>query len=153
MERASGGQAAVAAYAHEHEPLVEERIRMMDYATTQAWSEGVISTPYRQWDLAEAIHFSPLPTVDEMDRLYRQLAEIHTIGAAQLAECAHWSRYDSTPSPIRVRTSRQGHDETPSATWMAPPPPTNFSPPHALLQQQNPHVEPSMRQRACQVGT
>jgi hypothetical protein len=71
----------------QHEPLVEERILMMDYATTQAQSEGVISTLRHRHSLAEAImakamSFSPPPTADELDMLYRQLAEIHAIGAA-----------------------------------------------------------------------
>jgi hypothetical protein len=30
----------------------------------------------------------PPPTTDGVDRIYRQLAEIHTIVAVQLAECA-----------------------------------------------------------------
>jgi hypothetical protein len=32
----------------------------------------------------------PLLTVDGVDKMYRQLAEIHAITAAQLAECARW---------------------------------------------------------------
>jgi hypothetical protein len=70
----------------QHEPLVEERILMMDYATTQAQS-GVISTLRHRRSLpeatmAKAMSFSPPPTADELDRLYRQLAKIHAIGAA-----------------------------------------------------------------------
>jgi hypothetical protein len=79
----------VAACAHEHKAPIKERILMMDYATTQAQSEGVISTPCHRWDLVEAIHFSPPPTIDEMDRLYHQMVEIHAIGATQLVECTH----------------------------------------------------------------
>jgi hypothetical protein len=57
-------------------------------------TEGVISKPCCQRGLteatmAEAISFSPSPTANEVDMLYHQLAEIHTIGGAtQLAECA-----------------------------------------------------------------
>jgi hypothetical protein len=42
----------------------------------------------------------------ELDRLYHQLAEIHAIGATQLAECARWCRSDSTHSPVRPKTDR-----------------------------------------------
>jgi hypothetical protein len=41
---------------------------------------------------------SPPLTADGVDKMYRQLAEIHAITATQLAECAHWRRSDSTPS-------------------------------------------------------
>jgi hypothetical protein len=46
----------------------------------------VISTLHCRWGLAEAttaeaMGFSPLPTADVVDRLYRQLAEIHAINA------------------------------------------------------------------------
>jgi hypothetical protein len=30
----------------------------------------------------------PLPTVDEVDKMYHQLEEIHTIAVAPLEECA-----------------------------------------------------------------
>jgi hypothetical protein len=40
--------------------------------------------------VARAMVSSPPPTADEVDRLYRQLKEIHAVGAAQLAEGAHW---------------------------------------------------------------
>jgi hypothetical protein len=40
-------------------------------------------------EAAKALNKSPLPTVDGVDKLYHQLAEIHAIVAAQLAECAH----------------------------------------------------------------
>jgi hypothetical protein len=59
---------------------------MMDYATTRARFEGVPSIPRSQWGLAEAtvakaMGFPPLPTANEVDTLYHQLAEIHAIGA------------------------------------------------------------------------
>jgi hypothetical protein len=37
--------------------------------------------------VAKAPSTSPLPTADEVDKLYHQLAEIHAIAIAQLAEC------------------------------------------------------------------
>jgi gamma-glutamylcysteine synthetase len=51
-----------------------------------------------------ALNASPSPTADGVDKLYHQLAEIHTIAARQLAECARWCHSDSTPSPIQART-------------------------------------------------
>jgi hypothetical protein len=89
----------------------------MDYAATQAQSLGPLLPPRNQW----AIH--------GMDRLYHQLTEIHSIGTAQLAECARWHRSDANPSPVRFRTARQSPDGMPSATRMAPPPSVEFSPP------------------------
>jgi hypothetical protein len=51
----------------------------MDYAATLARPRGEISVPCHRWSLAEATmakatSFSPPPTTDEVDRLYRQLA-------------------------------------------------------------------------------
>jgi hypothetical protein len=48
---------------------------------------------------------SALFTTNGVDRMYRQLVEIHAIGAAQLAECAHWHQTDSTPCSARAGTS------------------------------------------------
>jgi hypothetical protein len=48
---------------------------------------------------------SPPPTADDVDRLYRQLIEIHAIEGAQLVECSHWRRSDPTPSPVQARTA------------------------------------------------
>jgi hypothetical protein len=47
----------------------------------------------------------PLLSADGLDRMYHQLAKIHTIAAAQLAECAHWHRTDSTPRSVRAGMS------------------------------------------------
>jgi hypothetical protein len=80
----------------QHEPPTEERILMMDYASTRAKSEEALCTtppPRGRWGLAEATMdgatvSSPPPTADDVDKLYREPTEIHAIGAAQLAECA-----------------------------------------------------------------
>jgi hypothetical protein len=53
---------------------------------------------------AKALNTSPPPTTNGVDRLYHQLAEIHTIAATQLAECTRWPSSDSTLSPVRART-------------------------------------------------
>jgi hypothetical protein len=79
-----------------HEPpLKEDKILMIDYAPTQARSKGVISTPSCGWGqvevvVAKAPSASPLSTADRVDKLYRQLAEIHATTAVQLVECACW---------------------------------------------------------------
>jgi hypothetical protein len=98
----------------QHEPPTEERILTMDYAATQARSLGPMLPPRNQL------------AIDEVDRLYCQLTEIHTISVAQLAKCARWCRSDANASPVRFRTDRWSPDGTPSATRMAPPPPVNF---------------------------
>jgi hypothetical protein len=54
----------------QREPLTEQRILTIDYATTQARSIGPLLPPRNQW------------AIDEVDRFYRQLTEILTIGTA-----------------------------------------------------------------------
>jgi hypothetical protein len=75
-----------------HEPPTNERFLMLDYATTQAQSQGPLLPPHNQW------------AIDEVDMLYLHLAEVHGISAAQLAECARWHRSDTNPSLARSRT-------------------------------------------------
>jgi hypothetical protein len=48
---------------------------------------------------------SPLLTTDGVDMMYHQLAKIHTIAAAPLAECARWHWNGSTPHSTRVGAS------------------------------------------------
>jgi hypothetical protein len=60
--------------------------------------------------------------------MHRQLAEIHDIAAAHLAECARWRRSDSTPRPIRAGTEWQGPDDMPSVTRTSPLPRLTSSP-------------------------
>jgi hypothetical protein len=107
---------------------------MIDYALVQGWGKGEAPTASSEggWAAANALNASPPHTTDGMDKLYCQLAEIHTIATAQLAESARWRRSDSTPSLVQARTSQQRPDEIPSTTRMAPPPPTDFSPQASL---------------------
>jgi hypothetical protein len=100
----------------QHEPPTEERILTMDYAATQAWSLGPLLPPRNQW------------AIEEVDRLYRQLAEIHAISVAQLAKCTWWHHSDANPSPIWFRTDRWSPNGMPPTTRMAPLPPVDFSP-------------------------
>jgi hypothetical protein len=82
---------------------------MMHYAPTQARFKGSISTPSCGWGKVEAAatkapSTSPPPITDGVDKLYRQLVEIHTIAAVQLMEGARWCRSYSTYNPIRAGT-------------------------------------------------
>jgi hypothetical protein len=128
-------QAATAVQPHappRHEPTLEaERILIMDFTST-AQAKEVAPPASHEGSQTEATAAKPLSaspplTADGVDKMYRQLAEIHTIAAAQLAECAHWHRYDSTPSPVRAGTGCQWPAVMLSATRLAPSPPTDFS--------------------------
>jgi hypothetical protein len=101
---------------------------MMDYSTIQARSLGPPLHPHNQW------------AIDEVDRLYRHLAEIHDISAAQLAKHAQWHHSEANPSPVRFTTNRRCLDGTPSATRTFPPPLVDFSPQASLRQQGTPAV-------------
>jgi hypothetical protein len=78
-----------------HEPMLEmERILMVDFSSTQAQAKELAPPTSRGEAHVEAattksLSASPPLTTDKVDRMYYQLAEIHTIAAAQLAECAH----------------------------------------------------------------
>jgi hypothetical protein len=77
-----------------HEPsLGVERILMIDFACTQAQAKGVAPTASREEGHTEAAaarppKASPPPTAVSVDKMYRQMVEIHDIAAAQLAKCA-----------------------------------------------------------------
>jgi hypothetical protein len=113
------------------EPLLEvERILMMDYASTQAQAKGMAPTAsheegHTKATIARPLKASPLPTTDEVDKMYHQLVEIHDIIASQLAECVRWCK--SNP------TSNVGHND---ASWWGPtvaPAATRTAPQQALL--------------------
>jgi hypothetical protein len=65
---------------------------------------------------------SPPLTTNRLDRMYRQLAKIHAIITAQLAECACWRQTDSTCHLVRVGTSSPRPDQPTSATRSASSP-------------------------------
>jgi hypothetical protein len=78
---------------------------MVDFTSTQAQGKEAALTASLEGGQTEAtaampLSASPLLTTDGVDKMYRQLADIHAIIAAQLAEFAHWCRSDSTPSSI-----------------------------------------------------
>jgi hypothetical protein len=62
-----------------------------------------------------------------VDKVYRQLAEIHTITATQLVECARWHWSKSTPSLVQARTIRSRPVVAPSMIRLATSPPIDFS--------------------------
>jgi hypothetical protein len=67
---------------------------MVDLASTHAQVKEVAPLANREGGQDEAItakplSASPLLTTDRMDKMYHQLAEIHAIAAAQLAECGN----------------------------------------------------------------
>jgi hypothetical protein len=65
---------------------------MIDYAPVRARGKGETPTASHEGGGqagAKALNASPPPTTDRVDKLYRQLVEIHTIAAAQLVEFAH----------------------------------------------------------------
>jgi hypothetical protein len=85
--------------------LETERILMVDFTPTQDQAKEVAPPVHRGEAQAEAAvskSLSMLPplTVDRVDRMYCQLAKIHTIATAQLAECAHWHQTNSTPRSV-----------------------------------------------------
>jgi hypothetical protein len=109
---------------------------MVDFAAARSQAKGVAPAKNRergQWPTfarasrtvaAVAMRLNPLPPPSTygVDRLYRQLAEMHAITTAQLAECIHWRRVHSTSSPVHIRASSQKPVAVPSATRMTSPP-------------------------------
>jgi hypothetical protein len=104
---------------------------MVYFAFTQAQAEEVAPPTSREGGQAEAtvtkpLSASPLLTAIGVNKMYHQLAEIHTIAATQLAECAHWRQSDSTPSLVRATTGQVRLIMTQSTMRLAPPPPIDF---------------------------
>jgi hypothetical protein len=67
---------------------------MVDFTTTQARARGAAPSANREGGQTEAAATKtplalPSPTIDGVDRMYRQLLEIDAITVVQLAECAH----------------------------------------------------------------
>jgi hypothetical protein len=136
-----------------HEPqLMAERILMVDLAASQAQAKGAAPSTDHERDQTEATGSKPpkvlpAPFVDGVDKLCRQLAEIHSIGSTQLMVCDHWCRSFPTSSPVHTRTGWQRPTAEPSEATMAPSPPTDFSP-QAPLWQWGHHIEPQAHQQA-----
>jgi hypothetical protein len=75
--------------ASRHEPrLRAERILKIDYAPIQALGKGESPTASCEGGQAvtKALNTSPPPIANVVDKLYHQLAEIHTIATTQIAE-------------------------------------------------------------------
>jgi hypothetical protein len=98
---------------------------MVDFASTQAQAKEVAPSTSREGGQTEAAAAKPLSTsppftTDGVDKMYCQLAEIHTIAVVKQAECAHWHRSNSTPTPVWARASRQRPTAMPSEARVAP---------------------------------
>jgi hypothetical protein len=83
----------------------------VDFTSTQARAKEVAPSASREGNPTEAAVAKPPSTspplsIDGVHKMYRQLAKIHTITAAQLAECAQWRRSNQTPSPVWAGTGR-----------------------------------------------
>jgi hypothetical protein len=90
-----------------HEPTLEkERILMVDFTATQSWAKAAAPSANHGGGgqtgatAIKTLSALPSPTVDGVDKMYRQLVEIHTIATTQLEECARWCRSDSTSSLV-----------------------------------------------------
>jgi hypothetical protein len=123
-----------------------ERILLVDLAATRSQAKGAAPSANYVGGQTEAAAAKPLnmlppPSIDGVDMRYCQLAEIHAITTAQLAECTWWRLSDPTTSPIHARAGWQRPIVEPSTARMAPPPSTNFSP-QASLWQRGQRVKP-----------
>jgi hypothetical protein len=99
--------------------LEAERILMVDFTSTQAQAKEVAlpaSQKGGQVEAAIAKPVSSLPpfTTDGVNKMYRQLVEIHAIAATKLVECARWRRSDSTPSSVWAESGQPRPVATPS---------------------------------------
>jgi hypothetical protein len=89
---------------------------MVDFTATQAQAKGATPSAHRErGQIGTAVTKTPSalpsPTTDGVDRMYRQLAEIHAITVVQLAECARWRR-----SAGACRRALGGNDSTTTTT-------------------------------------
>jgi hypothetical protein len=102
---------------------------MVDFTSTQAQAEEVDPPINREGGQLEVAVVKPLSaspplTTDRVDKMYHQLAEIHAIAAAQLAECARWHRSDTTPAQFGSGPAdRPRPVAMPSMIRLAPSPP------------------------------
>jgi hypothetical protein len=104
---------------------------MVDFTSTQAQSKELAPPVRRGVGQVRAVgaispSMPPPLTTNRVDRMYIQLAEIHFIAVAQLAECGHWHQTDSTPRSVRVGMSRPRPGVAPSAITLAPSPYVDF---------------------------
>jgi hypothetical protein len=84
----------------------------MDFTSTQARAKEVAPPPSREggqmeFTAAKPLSASPSLTADVVDKMYHQLAEIHAITAAQLAECARRHQFEPISSPVQAGADRQ----------------------------------------------
>jgi hypothetical protein len=88
--------------------LKAERILMVDLTATQAQTKGSAPSTEREGGQTKAVGTKPLnalppPSADGVERLYRQLVEVHAIAAMQLVECTHWCQSYPTSRLVHAR--------------------------------------------------
>jgi hypothetical protein len=86
---------------------------MMEFISNLAQDKGVAPTAICEEGHTEATankppKDSPMPPSDGVDKMYSQLAEIHALTAAQLAECARWHWSNLTSNMAHAGASWQG---------------------------------------------
>jgi hypothetical protein len=126
---------------------------MVDFTSTQAQAMEVAPPTSREGGQDEAAAAKPLSaspplTADGVDKMYHQLADIHAIAVAQLAEFACWCQSDPPPSLARAGTSQSRPVVTPSMIRLAPSHPTDFSSQALPWQWQGWHGEPQVHCQA-----
>jgi hypothetical protein len=111
--------------------LKTERFLMVDFTSTQAQAKEMAPPVHREEAQGGAIGAksqSTLPPliIDGVDMMYHQLAKIHAIAKALLAECARWCRTDLTPHSVRAGIGQLRPGAVPSATRLVPSPSVDF---------------------------
>jgi hypothetical protein len=86
---------------------------MVDFASTQARAKELPPSTNHEGDQDEATAAKPLSAsppliANGVDKMFRQLTEIHAIATMQLAECAPWHRSDSLPALLGLASVDRG---------------------------------------------
>jgi hypothetical protein len=81
---------------------------MVDLAATRAQAKG--ADPFfnskegqTKVNVAKPLNVLSPPSIDGVDELYHQLAEIHVITVAPLVVCARWCQPNPTSSPVHAK--------------------------------------------------
>jgi hypothetical protein len=100
---------------------------MVDLAATQLQAKGAAPPTSHEGGQTKATTAKPLtvplpPSADGVNRQYHQLAEIHTITAAELAECARWCQFSPASNAAYAGAGWRGPTIEPSVARMVTPP-------------------------------
>jgi hypothetical protein len=104
---------------------------MVDFTSTQTQAKDLAPLVHQgepRTEVVTARSPSTLPplTTDGVNRMYHQLAEIHTNVVAQLEQCTRWHQADSTARSVRAGMSRPRPSAAPTTTRLAQSPPIDF---------------------------